>query len=157
MKFFTTHYTIVLHIISKMLFLGIKPHNTGKPPFFISENSMLMIFLRKPRILNNISIFKIRDQKYEIKNTRSKIRDQKYEAIIWKVVWSWVGMRAFSKNALVPPTPILLVTEADVAIQTPQISWHHVSCPLQNKFRSYAKRKSHKSKEIMDNLLHDIT
>ena len=48
------------------------------------------------------------------------------------------------------------VTEADVAIQTPQISWHHVSCPLQNKFRSYAKRKIHKSKEIVDNLLHEI-
>ena len=38
-------------------------------------------------------------QKYEIKIL---------ETIIWKVVWSWVGMRAFFKNALVPPTPILL-------------------------------------------------
>ena len=31
------------------------------------------------------------------------------KSIIWKVAWSWVfGMRAFVKNDLVPPTPILL-------------------------------------------------
>ena len=67
---------------------------------------------------------KIRDQKYETKNTRSKIRDkkkrpkirdQKLEAIKCEVVWSWIGMRSFLQNDLVPSTPILLKTAANTA------------------------------------------
>ena len=54
---------------------------------------MLMIFLRKPRILNNI----------DFQNTRSKIQDQKYEAIKWKVVWSWVGTRTFLQKCARTP------------------------------------------------------
>ena len=30
------------------------------------------------------------------------------KAIKCKVVWSWIGMRSFLQNDLVPPTPILL-------------------------------------------------
>ena len=48
------------------------------------------------------------------------------------------------------------INVTDVAILIPQIFWHHFSCPLQNKFRSYAEREIDKSKEIMDNLLDEI-
>ena len=48
---------------------------------------------------------KIRDQKYETKNTRSKIRDQNQSPATSYVAWGLGTFKRILRNALKPPIP----------------------------------------------------